>query len=256
MARKRYSQRKRRRSPWGRLRKPLAVLLAAAAVVAALTLFFRVGSVEVAGCSRYTPEEVVAASGVERGDNLILLDRYRAAQRICRELPYVSEVRLTQDFPDTLVIEVTETRAAAAIQGDGAWWLLSDGGKLLEMTDDAGAADSLRILGTRAVEPAEGAALALPEDCPLTADRLCELLAGMTERGMLGRADSLDLSDSGTLILNYDGRFRVEMFYDADLAYKLDCLNGVVDRLEPNETGTIRMTMDDDKEIRFIPDAE
>ena len=87
----------------------------------------------------------------------------------------------------------------------------------------------------------------------MTAQRLCEMLAAMEERSMLGRADSIDLSDPETLVLNYDGRFRVEMSYDANLSFKLDGLLGVTDYLEPNETGTIRMNMSDDNQVNYIP---
>ena len=65
--------------------------------------------------------------------------------------------------------------------------------------------------------------------------------------------DDIDLSGAEELVLDYDGRFRVEMFYDADFSFKLHCLKEAVSRLEPNEKGTIRMTMQNDNEARFIP---
>ena len=73
--------------------------VSAVAVVAALTMFFKVSTVEVTGSSRYRDGEVAAASGVELGDNLVLLDKYRIAQRIYTELPYVTEARINLNFP-------------------------------------------------------------------------------------------------------------------------------------------------------------
>ena len=125
-------KKRRRRGAFSRLLRPLSLLLAAAAIVAALTMFFKVESIQVAGASRYQADEIIAASGVEPGDNLVLLDRYRVSQRIYTALPYITDVQPRPKFPSTLEIEVTETRAAAAIQGAGGWWLLSAGGKLLE----------------------------------------------------------------------------------------------------------------------------
>ena len=118
MAKKR--KKRRRRGGLGRLLRPMSVILAAVAMVAALTLFFKVEHITVTGASRYGAEEIIAASGVETGDNLILLDRYRVAQRIYTSLPYITDVRPKQEFPNTLNIEVTETHAMAAIQGGGA----------------------------------------------------------------------------------------------------------------------------------------
>ena len=155
MAKKR--KKRRRRGGLGRLLRPMSVILAAVAMVAALTLFFKVEHITVTGASRYGAEEIIAASGVETGDNLILLDRYRVAQRIYTSLPYITDVRPKQEFPNTLNIEVTETRAMAAIQGSGAYWLLSGDGKILEAVDEPAAADYLQIIGVQAAEPAEGA---------------------------------------------------------------------------------------------------
>ena len=251
MAKKR--KKRRRRGGLGRLLRPMSVILAAVAMVAALTLFFKVEHITVTGASRYGAEEIIAASGVETGDNLILLDRYRVAQRIYTSLPYITDVRPKQEFPNTLNIEVTETHAMAAIQGSGAYWLLSGDGKILEAVDEPAAADYLQIIGVQAAEPAVSGALALQEDSPIEPARLAELLSVLDEYEALNRADSVDCSDSGVLVLNYDGRFRVEMFYDADFDFKIASLVKIVDeKLEPNETGILRMTMEDDYEVHFI----
>ena len=114
-------KRRRRRRGGGKAARVLSVLLAAVVIVAALTLFFKVEEIEVTGCRRYTPEEVAIITQVEKGDNLILLDRFRVKQRIFEELPYVSEVRVGRRLPDTLVVEITETGAAAAVESGGAW---------------------------------------------------------------------------------------------------------------------------------------
>lgn len=256
MPKKRKTRRRRRRGGLGRLLRPLSVLLTAVAVVAALTMFFKVSTVEVTGSSRYREGEVAAASGVELGDNLVLLDKYRIAQRIYTELPYVTEARINRKFPSTLVLEVTETSAVASIQGAGGYWLLSAGEKLLEAVDETGAQDYLRITGLEAVNPAVSARLELPEDSPITLERLGQLLSALERLEMLGRADGLDLSDRSDLVLGYDGRFQVIISYDADFDYKLLCLLEAVKRLEPNERGTIRLNMKEANKAHFIPASE
>ena len=217
MPKKRKTRRRRRRGGLGRLLRPLSVLL---------------------------------------GDNLVLLDKYRIAQRIYTELPYVTEARINRKFPSTLVLEVTETTAVASIQGAGGYWLLSAGEKLLEAVDETGAQDYLRITGLEAVNPAVSARLELPEDSPITLERLGQLLSAMERLEMLGRADGLDLSDRSDLVLGYDGRFQVIISYDADFDYKLLCLLEAVKCLEPNERGTIRLNMKEANKAHFIPASE
>ena len=91
-------KKRRRRGAFSRLLRPLSLLLAAAAIVAALTMFFKVESIQVAGASRYQADEIIAASGVEPGDNLVLLDRYRVSQRIYTALPYITDVQPRPKF--------------------------------------------------------------------------------------------------------------------------------------------------------------
>lgn len=255
MAKKRSTRRRRRRGLFGRLLRPLSVLLAAAAIVAALTLFFKVDQVEVSGNIRYAAGDIITASGVEQGDNLILLNRYGISRRLYTQMPYITDARVYPKFPDTLMIEVTETRAIAAVPGAGAYWLLNAGEeriKILEMVEEAAAQDYLTLTGLEAVDPQEGGSLVLQEDSRLSAERLLELLQAMEQLNMAGRIDSVSAEDREKLVLSCDGRFQVEMSYNADFSFKLKCLQEVTKKLEPNETGVLRMTSADNK-VNFIP---
>lgn len=110
MARRRHSNRRRRRGNFGFLYKLLSVLVICAAVVMALTLFFRVDTIEVTGTERYTEKDVIEASGIQLGDNLFLLNKYEAARSIAEQLPYIDieDIRIRRELPDTLLIDVAE----------------------------------------------------------------------------------------------------------------------------------------------------
>lgn len=251
---RRHNRRRRRRGSLGPLLRVLSVLLTAAAIVAALTLFFKVDQVVVSGNDRYSEQEIIEVSGVEQGDNLILMDKYRIAEKLYTQLPYITEVRINRKLPDVLMVEVVETRAVAVIKGGSSNWLMDSNGKLLEVIGSAAIKNYLSIEGITAQDPAISTTLQLGEESPITAERLLELLGELEQRGMLEKTSVLDASDPEHLTLTYDERFQVEMFYDADFAFKLNCLQAAVEQLEPNETGTILMTLKDDNEVRFIPD--
>lgn len=253
MARKRNNRRRRARGRFGPLLRLLSVLLTAIVIVAALTLFFKVENISVSGNGRYTAEEIIAVCGVEQGDNLVLLDKYAIAQRLYTQLPYITHVRINRAFPDGLTVEVTETHAALAIESGGAWWLVSRDGKIVDTTDAEGAQGYLLLRSMTAQGAEIGAQLALAPENAMSTDRLMEFVAALSERGMLDRTQSIDIADREILVVRYDSRFDVELYYDADFAYKLDCLRAAVNELEPNETGIIRMTMKDENEVRFIP---
>ena len=173
---RRHTRRRRRRGSLGPLLRVLSVLLTAVAIVAALTLFFKVDQVAVSGNERYSEQEIIEASGVEQGDNLILLDKYRIAQRLYTQLPYISEVRINRQLPDTLLVEVVETQAVAVIKGGSSNWLLDSEGKLLEVIGSAAIKNYLSIEGTTAQDPAVSGTLQLAQESPLSVERLLALV--------------------------------------------------------------------------------
>lgn len=249
MARRRRNRRYRK----GRFRPLLRILfflLVCGALAAAITIFFKVEHVEVEGASRYSVGEVVAAAGVEPGDNLFLLNKYAIRDQLVRELPYIGDVRIRRRLPSTLVVEVTETEAAAAVADSGGWWLIGREGKLLEWREDS--ANLLQITGVGLLMPTAGSYLALGTEEHITVPRLLELLTVLEDRGMTRSVRTVDCSDASVLVLRYLDRFRVELRYDANYEKKMRALTEVVARLEENETGVIRMTYDSG-ETHFIP---
>ena len=86
--------RRRRRGRFSFLWKLLAALIIVAAMVAAVTLFFRMDYVVVTGNERYTEQEVLDASGLETGSNLYFINKFDVKEAIFAQLPYVEEIRI------------------------------------------------------------------------------------------------------------------------------------------------------------------
>ena len=55
------------------------------ALTGGATVFFRVERVVVEGNQRYTQEEIIAAAGIQEGDNLYALNKYEDVARIVKE---------------------------------------------------------------------------------------------------------------------------------------------------------------------------
>ena len=125
MARRRHSNQRRRRGSFGFLYKLLSMLVICAAIIVALTLFFRVDTVKISGQQRYTDEQVREASGIQVGDNLILLNKYDVAGNIVEALPYIEDTRINRKLPSTLIIQVSECGKPLAVVQDGYAWLVS-----------------------------------------------------------------------------------------------------------------------------------
>lgn len=247
MARRRHSKQRRRRGSFRFLYKLLSMLVICAAIVAALTLFFRVEEVRVSGQVRYTEEQVLQASGVERGDNLFLLNKYDLAGRIVEELPYIEELRISRKLPDTLLIDVTECGCPMGVEQDGYVWLISSRGKIVEQITPTEGADYGVITGCQLLAPSVGTKLALATDLSSQQESLLALLSALAEAEMLEQVDGIRMDDLSCIRMDYDGRFTVELPYGADYGEKLTILRLALesDYVQDNMTGTFDMMRED-----------
>lgn len=243
MARRRNSSR-RRRGSFGFLYKLLSILVICGAVVAAVTLFFRVDHVEILGEQRYTEEQIRQASAIEDGDNLYLLNKNAVVRKIRAELPYIEELRINRKLPDTLVIEVKECGTPFALVQDGSAWLISPKGMLVDQLEPAKAVDYGMISGCQLLAPTVGTSMALATEYASQQESLLDLMTALEEADMLEDVDGIRLDDLSAIRMDYLGRFTVKMPYGADYSMKLKMLRQAMEsgKVQDNMTGTFDMT--------------
>lgn len=249
----RNSRNQYRRGRFGFLYKVLSILLILAAVVGGCIVFFRVEEIRIEGSTVYSDEEIIAAAGVEPGDNLFLIRRVQIGRKIINQLPYIDEVNPRSVLPSTLLITVTECTAAGVLKGeDGTWWVLDSSCKILEQGGSELTKQYPIITGLTALMPSEGGKLAVSAQESTKLDSLKELLTALNSRDMLGQLQKVDLSGISEIHMTYDGRFDVRMpMYSDDVYLLVHTLQEVAAYLDDGQTGTIDLT---GERARFIPD--
>lgn len=253
MASRRSNKRKRRnRGRFGFLYKVLSLIIILVVVAAGCVVFFRVEDITVTGVSRYTAQEIIDASGVEKGDNLFLVGGSRTAQKIYSTLPYVDEVNIRHALPDGLVINVTERVPAAVIQGDEGWWIMDAKGKILEQVSGPEQAGVAEVTGLTALLPAVGTTLAVEDADSLKLESLMDLLSALEQRDILSEVSAIDLTSAAEISMVYDGRLTVKMRMSDDFMWQTRVLTESIAQgiIQPNETGVVDLTLD---QPRFIP---
>ena len=251
MARRRRYNRKRRRGSFAFLYKLLAFVLICGAIGLALAMFFKIEDIEISGSSRYTNQQITAAAEVRVGDNLFFLNKYDAAARIRRQLPYVETVQFRRVLPNKLVVQVTECQDPVAIKQDGTVYLLCNKGNIVDTVSAAKWSQYIQIEGLTLLDPQVGGEARASATQQSVLERLLAMLTLLDDKGMLHQVQVIDLSDAARITMRYMDRFDVEFLWDADFDYKLDYLAAVVDKLEANEKGTIDMTQEG--KASFIP---
>lgn len=285
MARRSHNKtRRRNRGRFGLLFKLLCLVALVVALTAGVTVFFRVEAVTVTGNVRYTQEEIIAATGIQAGDNLFALNKNQINERLRQSLPYIGTVMIRRDLPSGITIAVTEWDAVAQIaapdqaqiaaaqaerqgdspeeepEGDGSGaasggeepdyvarepWLINVQGKLLEAAPPDSAA--MVVTGLTPLMPQAGSQLAVPqaEQTKLTA--LLSLLSALEEAEMLPQISAIRLDDT-LVTMDYQGRFAIKMELNDDFRYDIQVVWEVVGQIEtnhgPQASGSIDLTQE------------
>lgn len=253
-----------------RLATVVAVVLA---LVLGISVFFKVETVMVSGNQKYSADVILAASGIQKGDNLLTFSRAKAGGKIMGTLPFVENVRFGIKLPGTVNIEITEVEVGYAVaDAGGIWWLISSDGKILEQLSSGANTGYTNVLGVKLDAPAVGGqVIALEEEQPqtdeagntipvtVTAEKrlhtALNILQYLEQNGIIGEAVSVDVTELGSISMQYGRRYQVEMGDDTQLGYKISILKAAVNKVSeeyPYSTGTLDIS--NPEEIRFNQD--
>lgn len=246
-----------------RLATVAAIVLA---LVLAMSVFFRVEHIQVAGMDQYTAWDISQASGIRQGDSLFSLGLPGAAARI-KALPYVKDVRIGVKLPNMVVIEITEVRVTYAIKAqDDAWWLVDSSGRVVEQLAQDSQDAHTKILGVHLLNPQVGQQSVAQETAttgmdadgntiPVTVTAAHRLSVALNiadyleANGIIGQAASIDVNDMGNLQLWYGQQYQVKLGDESQLSHKINLVKGAIDRLsqESHNSGVLDASLTVDK---------
>lgn len=237
-----------------RLATVFAVVLA---LVFAMSIFFRVETVNVAGVTKYNEYDVFEASGIAKGEYLLTLSKSRISSKILQKLPYVNSVRIGIDLPGTVNIEIEELAVVYSIGAkDGSSWLMDSRGKVLEKVSASHATTYTKIegvlldapvAGQRATAYEEPTESTLPEGVTapviVTAqerlDAAIALLVQMERNGIMGQAVSVDASKLTNLSFWYKDQYQVVLGDDTSLEYKMQLIKAAIEQMGDYRNGVL-----------------
>ena len=216
----------RRRQRWTNVYGLVVILLVlTAGITISYTFLFNINEIRVAGQSdMYSAEEIVEASGINKGDNLLRLDCEKSEQRILDKLLYVETAVVDRDFPSSLDITVTKCIPAFNVNYGEGTLLVSKKGKIL--ADNGFITEGLPIIyGFDPADHTPGKPAASENEHKN--DAFHELIASMSAK----EDDSImtvDMSDEHAIIVNYKNGMIFKMGNWNDVEYKLNLAETVM----------------------------
>ena len=228
----------------------VAVVLA---IVFGMSIFFKVATVTVTGNEKYTAWDIREASGIQDGENLFSISEPKISNSITKKLPYVKKVRVGIKLPDTVKIEIVEIDVVYAVEStDGSWWLMRSDGGLTEKVSSADAEQYTKILGVTLENPEAGKTATAfqpvsegEETVPITVYASEQLDAALTiaqyleNVGIIGGADSINVSDMGDLEMQFDERYKVLLGDSLELGHKIRKMKAAIDKMGDYQSGTL-----------------
>lgn len=238
----------------GKIYIPVAFLIICAAMLFAMTVFFRVSTIEVTGNERYTDEEVITASGIEAGDNLFFINRFTAVSRLFSRLPYVEIVTVTRYLPGKIVIDVSECVSIAYVSVESQPWVIDRNGKILAQATKEECASLIRIDGLSPTDPTIGEKMVVSGDDELKLDYMADILDQIQKRGLQESVSYVDMTELSNPTMMYLDRFYVQFgANDGNTEYKFGKLVSSVEQLTDGDTGTIDLSSGD-AQVIFSPE--
>ena len=218
-----------------------------------LTLF-RVKSFTVEGAGVYTNDQIVSASGIVTGKNLLFADLDEAAENIEKMLPYTNEVKITKKLPSEVIIRCGSTEKAFAIgMANGLFALTDNNLKVLEITGKQ-PADTALIVGAvpYKAEIGEVAVFDAVQDgekeedfVDETSDLLLEIIGAIAENGTKD-INLINVSKRNDIYIIYQERIVLKLGNGSDLASKLSLGNKVINSentIDPFQFGAINLSV-------------
>ena len=191
---------------------------------------FVIKEVVIEGESRYSAEELLAASGLALGDDLFGTDYDEAARLALAKLPYLRTCRVESKLPNKVVFTVVSGEAAIYTEVAGEYYALSAALRVLERSSEPSTFIASGLV--YASLPPTAVSL-VGEHIKLSggvdSSYITEFLDVLAESPMNGRASRMFFEEKFDMVISVDARFRIKLGSPDSMKLKLHAASRVIE---------------------------
>lgn len=178
-------------------------------LILSMTVLFNISSINIGKKSaKYTVEEIVMASGLNIGDNMVRTNFSKVEERIEKSLPYIKDAVIDKSISGKITIDITDTKATTIVKCAQGYAITDADGKTLEIVKsipENNTLTTINLKGAVTATPGEFLVLSDAEEQELY-DNLKAVLAS---EGLLSGITDIDLTQRSSLKLIYQNRLRL-----------------------------------------------
>ncbi|MBQ7737802.1 MAG: FtsQ-type POTRA domain-containing protein [Oscillospiraceae bacterium] len=218
---------------------PMTLVLIFLVIMIVLSLFFRVSEIEVVNASDYSDEQIIIASGIEKGANLFFVDRFAAASMIFSDLPYMDTISIQRQLPGKIIIQAEGSAPAAYMVVDGDYWFIDRTGKMLGVTSVLQAEKFPEIRNLEPLATIAGVDMVVEGTNVQRLSYTTELISALQAEELIDHIRWIDVKDAGNPSLFYDDRLTVYFGQMENTLYKAALLRDAVESIASEDSGTL-----------------
>ncbi|MCL2109564.1 MAG: FtsQ-type POTRA domain-containing protein [Oscillospiraceae bacterium] len=187
----------------------------------------------------YTAEQIVEATGINTGANLLRLNSEIHSRNVLDNLIYIDSVQIKKSLPGKVTVYVVEAVEMANIAELGQTFIISEKGRILGAVYGSAANSNTIIYGYEPDEPVLG------EYIRSVDERKTDLVFAIMQRsemaGLRGIV-SINLHDPLDITMNYMNRVELQLGSGVELELKLRVAAEMLEnQIDVTEHGTIRL---------------
>lgn len=210
---------------------------------------FNVSEISVSGTNILSPDDVLDASGIKKGDNFLFVDTDKSEKNI-NALGYVDKVEVKRKFFTRIEIEVTEATECAYVTFSGSYVGIDAKGKVLSIVKSNNFKPKKTLVTGFGIKAPEKGDTVKPKDNKKF-EVLKSLLKLLKERKMLANTTKIRLEDTKNIkVILYD-RLEIRLGDELELDYKMDLVNTILEDPSNYRGGTLDVS--DTANVIFKP---
>jgi hypothetical protein len=242
-----------------------------AGIYLTMTMLFRISSIQVqtpdgkqvSEIAGYSADSILQRMGVQLEENIFSFEPGEKAAVLEQNFPLLGSIKVIRDYPNTVVVQVTEAVPTYAVQNGSNWLVISDQWKILSeesaqpeglctlyggKLQDTEPGQKFRFMEDADAASASGSEAAESESTVSTGSDRMEALhtlrSKLEEYGLSQDVTRLEVADTEQLAFLYQDRISVLLGTLNDLDYKLDRARYVLTNADgkgcgPTDTGRL-----------------
>ncbi|MEE1026915.1 MAG: FtsQ-type POTRA domain-containing protein [Acutalibacteraceae bacterium] len=223
------------------LLKRLLVLLCILAVITvailSITVFFPIEKITVdAKTDKYTPEEIIKASGIEKGQNLWMAG-LNAEEDIPKKLPLISKATIKRKLPANIIIQTENAKAVYCFKNNKVFFICDAEYKILEKVKKSNN-KLIGIVGAEIGDNKAGEKLVFKSE---DKQELLKTLLSLLKNKNI-KISSVDITNNVDIKIGVEKRLNILLGSSVYLEAKIAHLAGMLEKVDKDTKGSIDLS--------------